>query len=76
MEKKRGRPKKAKPDRRSYAMQVRLSLSEKTAFEAAAKLAGLPLSMWVRERLRSAARAELDKAGYPRITEVEGNELG
>jgi hypothetical protein len=38
---------------------------EKRAFVDAADLAGLSLSSWVRERLRRAARAELNEAGKP-----------
>ena len=63
MGKQRGRPKKARDEKRTYAMQVRLEKREGEAFSAAARLAGLPLSMWVRERLRSAARNELKQAG-------------
>jgi uncharacterized protein (DUF1778 family) len=48
---------------KSDTLQIRLSDSEKAAFEAAAKLAGVSLSSWVRERLRGAARRELIEAG-------------
>jgi uncharacterized protein (DUF1778 family) len=44
-------------------MKLRLRPDEKLAFEKAAELAGVPLSAWVRERLRSAARRELIDAG-------------
>lgn len=44
-------------------MKLRLQLEEKQAFEQAADIAGVPLSGWVRERLRRAARAELVDAG-------------
>ncbi len=44
-------------------MKLRLRPDEKLAFEKAADLAGVPLSAWVRERLRSAARRELIDAG-------------
>jgi uncharacterized protein (DUF1778 family) len=40
-------------------MQLRVQVDEKETFEQAASLAGLPLSAWVRERLRRAARIEL-----------------
>lgn len=40
-------------------MQLRVQPDEKKAFQDAANLAGLPLSSWVRERLRRAARIEL-----------------
>jgi hypothetical protein len=38
---------------------------ERKAFNDAAKLSGLALSAWVRERLRIVARRELEKAGEP-----------
>ncbi len=44
---------------RSLALQIRLSEDEKTGFQAAADLAGIALSAWVRERLRRAAIEEL-----------------
>ena len=44
-------------------LQLRLKPSEKQAFQLAADLAGVALSAWVRERLRSAARRELSEAG-------------
>ena len=40
-------------------LQIRLLPEEKAAFQQAADLAGIPLSAWVRERLRRAARIEL-----------------
>lgn len=42
---------------------VRLDGPEKDAFESAANLAGIPVSAWVRERLRWAATKELQNAG-------------
>ena len=44
-------------------MEIRVSQDEKAAFQAAAQLAGIPLSAWVRERLRRAAVRELEDAG-------------
>ena len=44
-------------------LQVRLLPSEKKAFTEAADLAGIPLSAWVRERLRRAAISELEGIG-------------
>jgi hypothetical protein len=44
-------------------MQLRLLPSEKASFQEAADLAGIPLSAWVRERLRWAATRELEDAG-------------
>jgi len=42
---------------------MRLEPVEKEAFRAAAELAGLDLSAWIRERLRGLARKELEGAG-------------
>jgi len=44
-------------------LQIRLSEVEKQGFQAAANLAGIPLSSWVRERLRLAAIRDLESAG-------------
>ena len=44
-------------------LQIRLSDVEKEGFLGAASLAGIPLSSWVRERLRLAAIRELESAG-------------
>ena len=44
-------------------LEVRLDADEKQAFKDTADLAGLALSAWVRERLRLAARKELEGAG-------------
>jgi hypothetical protein len=63
MKKQRGRPPKS-PDRtKGVLLQVRLEVAEKQAFDEAAALSGLTLSVWLRERLRIAARRELEKAG-------------
>lgn len=43
--------------------RFRLLPEERQAFEAAAELSGLALSAWIRERLRRAARIELEDAG-------------
>lgn len=40
-------------------IQLRVTPDEKRAFQDAASLAGVPLSSWMRERLRRAARIEL-----------------
>lgn len=48
---------------KSEIIKTRLSSEEKDAFQQAADLAGIPLSNWVRERLRRAARIELEEAG-------------
>jgi len=43
--------------------KFRLSRDERDAFTQAADLAGIPLSSWVRERLRLAAIRDLEAAG-------------
>jgi uncharacterized protein (DUF1778 family) len=45
-------------------IQIRLTQQEKEAFEKAAKLSGISLSSWVRERLRRTAIVELREAGF------------
>jgi hypothetical protein len=44
-------------------MRFRLQPDEREAFEEAAAMAGVPLSAWIRERLRWAARRELEEGG-------------
>lgn len=44
---------------------IMLEPEEKEAFQQAAKITGLPLSMWARERLRRAAVKELEEASIP-----------
>ena len=48
---------------KEQVLQIRLSELEKQGFAAAAGLAGIPLSSWVRERLRLAAIRDLESAG-------------
>lgn len=48
---------------KKQVLQIRLSEEEKLGFENASELAGIPLSSWVRERLRVAAIRELESAG-------------
>jgi hypothetical protein len=48
---------------KEQVLQIRLSSEEKQGFQAAAGLAGIPLSSWVRERLRLAAIRDLEGAG-------------
>jgi hypothetical protein len=62
-EKRRGRPPKGSDKIKSVHLDMRLEVSEKEAFRAAAELAGLDLSAWIRERLRRIARQELQEAG-------------
>lgn len=62
---KRGRPPKEADRLRDKPLLVRLESTEKEAFKDAADLAGVPLSTWVRERLRQMAIRELGKAARP-----------
>ena len=50
---------------KTMTLQIRLESDEKEAFEEAARLSGLALSAWVRERLRWAAIRELEGVGEP-----------
>ena len=58
-----GRPPKGSGKTKSAYLDMRLEEAEKESFRAAAELAGLDLSAWIRERLRTAARRELEGAG-------------
>jgi hypothetical protein len=60
-----GRPPKGSDKVKGIRFDMRLEVAEKEAFRAAAELAGLDMSAWVRERLRAVARKELEVAGYP-----------
>lgn len=57
---------------KSVTIQIRLTEKEKAGFLEAAKITGLPLSSWVRERLRLAAIRELEGVGrhVPFITPI------
>ncbi len=44
-------------------LKFRIEPEEKEGFQQAANVAGIPLSTWVRERLRKSARMELQDAG-------------
>ena len=44
-------------------IQIRVTSEEKAGIIEATKIAGIPLSSWVRERLRLAAIRELEAAG-------------
>jgi hypothetical protein len=60
--KRRGRPPKGSADVKSESILLRLDRGEKRGFAHAARLAGIPLSAWIRERLRRVARNELEEA--------------
>ena len=59
----RGRPPLGSAATKSESILVRLGLQEKQAFADAAGLAGLPLTVWLRERCRKVAAKELQAAG-------------
>jgi hypothetical protein len=63
--KKAGRPKKAPDTVKTEWIEMRLEKSEKDTFRAAADAAGLPLSGWIRQRLRRDAKKELEDLGLP-----------
>ena len=58
-------PKRSAGSSKIETMDVRLRFDEKQAFRDAADIAGLPLSAWVRERLRRVAARELQEADRP-----------
>ncbi len=62
-QKRRGRPRKGSVETKSESVLLRMEKREKEGFAAAAELAGAPLAVWMRERMRKAAAAELEKAG-------------
>jgi hypothetical protein len=59
----RGRPPKGSGMTKSEGILLKMEPREKTAFSKAAEIAGVPLSVWIRERLRRVARDELREAG-------------
>jgi hypothetical protein len=62
---KTGRPKLEAGKAKARFLQVRLQNAEANDFATAAELAGIPLSTWVRERLRIVAKRELKEHGRP-----------
>jgi len=50
---------------KTETIEIRVQADEKAAFKQAASLAGIPLSAWIRERLRRAAVKELEDASMP-----------
>jgi hypothetical protein len=63
--KRRGRPRKSSEETKSESLLLRLAAREKRAFGDAARIAGIPLTVWIRERLRRAAVRELEEAAHP-----------
>jgi hypothetical protein len=59
---KRGRPPVESGHAKSESLLLRLSSAEKQGFAEAAAMAGAPLTVWMRERLRRAAAKELEDA--------------
>lgn len=58
-----GRPPKKPDDILEARIEFRLLPEEKEQFEQAAQLADMKLSAWVRKRLLSVARREINKKG-------------
>lgn len=60
---------------KSQTVQIRVTEAERIGFRQAAKLAGIPLSSWVRERLRVSAIRELEHAGQrvPFIEQIKSS---
>lgn len=56
-----GKEKRSEP--KTDGLLVRMTPEEKQAFKKAADLAGIPMAAWIRERLRRAARRELEEIG-------------
>jgi hypothetical protein len=73
--KKRGRPCKEPHEIQTEYLDVRLVTTEKEAFKTAASMAGMPLSMWVRDRLRAASKKELVECGktVPFLNQPDGS---
>ncbi len=62
-QKRRGRPPKGSDAIKSESILLRLEQREKKSFLDAATIAGTPLTVWIRERLRRLAGDELVQAG-------------
>lgn len=65
MSRKTQKQKRGAGELRDVPLLIRLQAAEKEAFQDAAAYAGVPLSAWVRERLRRAAVRELEAASLP-----------
>lgn len=61
----RGRPPKSSASTKSESLLLRMEPGEKRGFQDAAQLAGVPLTVWMRERLRRVATRELEEAARP-----------
>jgi hypothetical protein len=58
-----GRPRKSSVSKKSESVLLRMEQREKAGFQAAANLSGIPLAVWMRERLRRDAARELTEGG-------------
>ena len=56
-------------------LQIRITQGEKSGFELAARLSGIPLASWARERLRLACIRDLESAGQ-KVPFVESIRIG
>jgi len=45
---------------RTESIEIRVTTSKKKAFRVAAEYSGIPMSAWIRERLRQSATKELE----------------
>jgi hypothetical protein len=51
--------------KRPMEFNIRIAATEKAGFKASAEAAGMTLSAWTRDRLRTAAARELRRVGNP-----------
>jgi hypothetical protein len=65
MAKKIGRPKKQPDAVKTEYIEIRCETGEKESFRDAADAAGMPMSGWIRDRLRRSARKELEELDRP-----------
>ena len=65
MKRGRGRPRKPADERLTERIEVRADAEEKRRLEAAAELAGVKLSDWIRETLAMAAARTVKSKGGP-----------
>jgi predicted HicB family RNase H-like nuclease len=56
---------KGRTSRKGESIEVRVDAQEKEGFKLAAEVAGISLSVWMRERLRQVAAIELERASVP-----------
>jgi hypothetical protein len=61
--KNRGRPKSESINKKGVRLDLRVSELERQGFKEAADISGIPLSAWIRQRLRWASTKELKDMG-------------